>query len=273
MSDLLNYALSVGINEVDTSPLYKSAEKMIGKYQKINPSLKINTKIALPRSQEGKISPTEIKKQVELSLSKLNVERIDTLFFHSIPFKFLSLNTIQSAINLKLSNQIFKLGYSGDNEELQKAIDTDTFDSFMITANALDVTDYHRINQLKTKNIFIKRPLANAVFKKTLNMAMKSSLKRLVRNKKDMFPNSYPSRYRRIYGEPRLFNNDIIKFIQFLVYIQPKAKYVFGVSSMSHLKEIVNTYNLVISEAIPELYEHLVKVTELSEKYQWRALS
>jgi aryl-alcohol dehydrogenase-like predicted oxidoreductase len=273
LNQFLDYAISVGVYQIDTSPLYGNSEEMIGNYQKINPQLRITTKVGLPRALIDSWHSSEIEVQFQQSLNKLNIDKIDTLFFHSIPSKLLSEEIFSIAENFMTKELITNLGYSGDNENLQFAINLNKFDCFMATFNALDVSDYKLIRSLKMEKVYIKRPLANAVFNKTLLMTLKSKLSKLTTHNLKLYPNSYPSRYRQIFGEPKFINTDLLKFIQFLVYFQPHSKYVFGVRSCSHLKEIIKTYKLVNDQIIPELDEYLEKVIGLSQRLSWRALS
>jgi aryl-alcohol dehydrogenase-like predicted oxidoreductase len=273
LNKLLDHAVALGVNEIDTSPYYGNSEEMIGNYQRLNPQLKICTKIGIPRLSENFLLPSEIKKQFNSSINKLQVDKIETLFFHSVPNNLLSRSIIETAESFKLDNFISNLGYSGDNENLKLALRINAFDSYMVTVNALDVADYHQIKDIQGKNLYIKRPLANAVFKFTFQMLAKSKIRKAINKEFAFNLNSYPGRYRRIFGEPSKHNNDIFKFIQFLVYLQPNAKYVFGVSSKAHLSEIIKTYKLVKSQVTPELNHYLEMITDLTVEYNWRALS
>lgn len=273
LNKFLDYAISLGVYQIDTSPFYGNSEEMIGNYQKINPQFKIFTKVGLPRLNRDFWQSSEIQEQFQQSLNKLNVNRIDTLFFHSIPSNLLNDYVFATVEQFKEKGHILNIGYSGDNENLQFAMSLDNFNNYMVTFNALDVSDYRLIKNVSEKKIFIKRPLANAVFDKNLVMALKSKLKKMLDYDSNLHPGSYPSRYRKIFGEPKLFNNDLMRFVQFLVYFQPEAKYVFGVRSCSHLKEIVRTYKKVNEQIIPELDGYLEKVINLSQSLRWRAFS
>ena len=273
LNKFLDYAVSQGVYHIDTSPFYGSSEKMIGFYQKMNPQLIISTKVGLPRLYDDIWTSTEIQAQFQQSLNNLNVSKIETLFFHSIPSKLLNSDVFEITDRFLKSNYIGNLGYSGDNENLKFAINLKKFASYMVTFNALDVSDYASIKSLNGKNVFIKRPLANAVFSKSLSMLLKSKIKKLLLRNVNLYPNSYPSRYRQIFGEPKFFNDDLTRFIQFLLYFQPQSKYVFGVRSRSHLKEIIETHKRVNEQIIPELDEYLAKVNELSQSLKWRAFS
>jgi hypothetical protein len=89
----------------------------------------------------------------------------------------------------------------------------------------------------------------------------------------NLYPNSYPSRYKKIFGEPKSIDIELTNFIQFLVKFQPQAKYVFGVRTSSHLKEIVKIYKIVSSQVLPELDDYLKNVTDISHRFNWRTLS
>jgi aryl-alcohol dehydrogenase-like predicted oxidoreductase len=273
LNKFLDYALSLGVHQVDTSPNYGKSEEMIGNYQKANPQLTIYTKVGLPRSQADKWHPSEVSNQFQNSLNKLNITCVDTLFFHSVPSQLFHEDVFATLKQLKAQKLLLNLGYSGDNENLRLATRSDEFSSFMVTFNALDVSDYKYIKNLNDKKIFIKRPLANAVFNQTVMMRIKSKIKRLAKNNENLFPNSYPSRYRKIFGDPKSIDVELTNFIQFLVKFQPQAKYVFGVRSAFHLKRIVEIYKTVSSQVIPELDEYLSKVIKYSDELNWRTLS
>lgn len=273
LNKLLDYAVSQGVYQIDTSPFYGSSEKMIGFYQKMNPQLIISSKVGLPRLCDDIWTSAEIYAQFQQSLNNLNVSKVDTLFFHSLPPKLLNNDIFKITERFLKSNYIGNLGYSGDNENLKFAINLNKFDSYMVTFNALDISDYTSIKSLNGKNVFIKRPLANAVFSKSLSMLLKSKIKKLLLRNVNLYPNSYPSRYRQIFGEPKFFNDDLTRFIQFLVYFQPQSKYVFGVRTRSHLKEIIETHKRVNDQIIPELDSYLAMVNELSQSLKWRAFS
>jgi aryl-alcohol dehydrogenase-like predicted oxidoreductase len=273
LNKFLDYALTLGVYQIDTSPNYGKSEEMIGNYQKLNPQLTIYTKVGFPKSHANKWKPSDINNQLENSLLKLNVANIDTLFFHSVPFHLLRKEIFSTIEQLKAKQLILNLGYSGDNEDLKFATNLNNFDCFMVTFNAIDVLDYEFIKNLDNKKIFIKRPIANAVFNRTLMMRLKSKVKNLMVSNENLYPNSYPSRYKKIFGEPKSIDIELTNFIQFLVKFQPQAKYVFGVRTSSHLKEIVKIYKIVSSQVLPELDDYLKNVTDISHRFNWRTLS
>jgi len=75
--EILDYAFSIGINELDTASSYGDSENVIGEYLNYYPNKRfiITTKV-----NDLKIS---LEKQVYNSLENLKIKKIDKLFFHS----------------------------------------------------------------------------------------------------------------------------------------------------------------------------------------------
>lgn len=273
VNKLLDLALSLGINQIDTSPYYGLAETMIGYYQRRNLCLKVSTKVGMPRFRSDDWQVSELDVQFQSSMHKLGVSKLDNLFIHSLPVGLISKPVLKALNDLKSKNFVRNLGYSGDNENLEISLAIKDFDSYMVTMNALDVSDYLKIKSVANKEIYIKRPLANAVFNRTLLMTLKSHIKKIFKLDHDLYPSSYPSRYKSLFGEPKFRNTNLMMFIQFLIHFQPNAKYVFGISSSKHLIEIVKTFEILKNEFVPELDEYMLRLITQTNKNGWRALS
>ena len=217
LNTLLDYAFERGINQLDTAPLYGNSEIMIGEYSKINPNFRISTKVGLPRLNN--LTSSDINKQFKQSLEKMQTEKVNLLFFHSLPTSMITSENIETVQNFKLSGLINEIGYSGSNNDLKLITEDDIFDSYMVTFNALDVSDFNSIGKVVKKTIYIKRPLANAIFDVSILGYLKQNLKVFLNLASTKDLNGYLYRYETIFSKRKIFNDDLQFFIDFLVCI------------------------------------------------------
>ncbi len=80
-------ALEIGVNHVDTAPLYGESERRVGlavrQMSGLPGGVSISTKCRLLLDSGGRFSPEETRTSVERSLSRLGVNSVDILFMHS----------------------------------------------------------------------------------------------------------------------------------------------------------------------------------------------
>lgn len=108
---LLDLAIQLGINSIDTAPSYHSSEKKIGKFMKKNPgAFNISTKIL--RSQED-ISIKSITESIEKSLSNLHINNISTLYVHGTVPQKISFDLINFLRTYQKSSITKQLGWCG----------------------------------------------------------------------------------------------------------------------------------------------------------------
>lgn len=268
LNKLLDHAYALGINKIDTAPLYES-EKMIGDYLQINPNFLISTKTLYTRKTQ---QPLEVLKNFKISLEKLKTQSVDCLFFHSIPPALILEADIDEINYLKKSSLIRKIGYSGDNFKLNDFKNKSQLDSLMLTFNALDISDQYLIQQSK-KEIYIKRPMANFVFKHSFIKEIKSTIKSLMKTKYPIDPQSYQFRLLKMQGGRKLFLSNFEFYIKFITSFHPRANYVFGVSSTTHLDEIVRTIKILNYEITEDLIVYYNRLQELTKEFNWKSLS
>lgn len=86
VSDLLDTALELGINLVDTAPAYGSSEERLGKLINDRERWVISTKVG-EEFQDGKstfdFSAAHTRKSIERSLARLNTHYLDIVLIHS----------------------------------------------------------------------------------------------------------------------------------------------------------------------------------------------
>ena len=118
---LIGTALDLGITRIDTA----NGRELI-----------INSKIGLPNPSE--FTPEGIRQSVEKSLRRLRIDRLGTLFVHSLNSDYLTQKNIEAMELLREQGKITKIGYAGDGSNLSAAINIPSFDDFMATFSIID---------------------------------------------------------------------------------------------------------------------------------------
>jgi len=120
----LRTAVESGINLIDTAPAYGDgrSEIVVGKaVEGIRDKVVMATKCGVYRDGEDYVrdlSPSRIRKDIELSLSRLNIEQIDLYQIHwpdpDTPLE----KTVEELIKLKKEGKFKYLGVSNSNRDL-----------------------------------------------------------------------------------------------------------------------------------------------------------
>ena len=267
LNKLLDHAYALGINKIDTAPSY-DCEKMIGNYLQSNQNFLISTKTLYYIMGKQQL---DVNRNFQTSLNNLKTNHIDCLFFHSTPPEVMSDTNIDEINYLKKEGMISKIGYSGDNFKLNDIKNKSQLDCLMVTFNALDISDEHLIQQPKYE-IYIKRPMANFIFKRKLIKDIKFSIKDSLKIKNRIDTQSYQFRFERMQGRKKSFKDNLEFYTRFVTSFNPRAYYVFGVSQIAHLDEIINTFRMINSELTDDLISYHSRLQQKSEEFQWRSL-
>lgn len=95
------------VTQIDTAPSYGDSETLIGKINQDFPNLKINSKVGVELNNE--FTSSQIKGSVYQSLDRLQITSLDTLFIHSVPVYYLSLEVFEALVELKKEKVVKKL--------------------------------------------------------------------------------------------------------------------------------------------------------------------
>jgi aryl-alcohol dehydrogenase-like predicted oxidoreductase len=153
--DTLHYAFDQGVNFVDTAELYGDghSEEVIGKALKTWSGSKIYvaTKVRpihWPRPDDanpqmrGRFPPWYIRENVERSLKRLQVERIDLYQMHSfMPSAMVELDWLETLHTLRREGKIDRIGVSLRDNEPDEGVDSASFglvDSFQVIFNMFE---------------------------------------------------------------------------------------------------------------------------------------
>lgn len=268
LNRLLDHAVSLGIDTIDTAPMYYGSENLIGSYSKRS-AFAINTKCGLPAHPslfEGKY----LKNQIIESLRKLKVDFIETLFVHSIPSEYLTRESLEVLNTFKINGYVKSIGYSGHGPDLKNESKNLVFEKYMFTFNALDISDRQSFN-VNHSDLFIKRPLANGVFNDAISTILKRHIRTAVHKKRKHGVNSYEFRFSKM---KKFIDNDVSHleyFLKFIEYYYPDSKCVIGTSSTKHLNQVVAIMNKH-SEKDSSFENYFIELCRMSINYKWQAL-
>ena len=167
---LLNTALDNGINFLDTAACYGNSEEVIGKtvsHRRDEYVLASKAGHSVGEQTGEPWTAKTIIHSAERSLTRMNTEYLDLIQLHTCDVTTLDKGeVIQALQELKKSGKTRFIGYSGDEEAAQWAVESHLFDTLQ---TSLNLVDQHSLNYigLAQKNgmgVIIKRPIANAIW-------------------------------------------------------------------------------------------------------------
>ena len=239
---LLGTSYELGIRKIDTAHGYEGSEERIGFFLKTNKDFKINTKLGLP--DPTVFMPSGIKLSVEESLKRLGIERLETLFVHSLPARYLTDENIAAMISLKTEGKIKRIGYAGDGDNLKSAIEILAFDDYLATLNIIDQSNSKYILRIRDKSdIYFKLAMAQGIW---TSLEWKRRLKghKLIRTlfNKPPVPESYSDYCSRF----KSFKSEIITkdfpttFLRFALFQGTSKQYVIlGTNNPQHVRDAI----------------------------------
>ena len=164
---ILNSALDLGINLIDTARGYYASEERIGKFiSHRRNEFVLSTKVGYGIEREEDWSYNAVAKGIDEALKKMKTDVIDIVHLHSCSAEVLRSSEVIDALDkAKEEGKIKLAAYSGENEDLEYAINCERFDSVQSSYNICDQRNlYSNLPRAKERGLgFIaKRPIANA---------------------------------------------------------------------------------------------------------------
>jgi len=169
---ILNSALDLGINLIDTARGYYASEHRIGKFiSHRRNEFVLSTKVGYGVEDEKDWSYNCITIGINDALIKMKTDVIDIVHLHTCDLEVLkSGEAIDALDKAKADGKIKLTAYSGENENLEYAINCGRFDSVQSSFNICDQRNlYSNLPKAKERGMgFIaKRPIANAPWRFT----------------------------------------------------------------------------------------------------------
>lgn len=174
VDQLLNEALDLGLNVIDTAECYVDSEEKIGKAVSHRRSeFFLFTKTGHSSGfEEPDWDPTMLMKQIDRSLQRLQTDRVDLLQLHSCSLDLLRQGDVIEVLETaKAAGKTRFIGYSGDNEAARFAVECGRFDALQCTCNIADqecIDLFLPLAQAKGMGVIAKRPIANAAWIRNL---------------------------------------------------------------------------------------------------------
>lgn len=171
VAEILNEALDHGLNFLDTSACYSNSEELVGRaVSHRRDDYILATKCG--HIAGGYVGQEWTRKtmvdSIERSLRRMKTDCLDLVQLHSCPLEILQRGeVIQVLQEAQEAGKTRFIGYSGDNEAAEWAVESGLFDTLQTSFNLVDQRARTRLfAQAKAQNmgIIAKRPIANAAW-------------------------------------------------------------------------------------------------------------
>jgi aryl-alcohol dehydrogenase-like predicted oxidoreductase len=166
---LLNRALDLGLDAIDTAECYRESEELIGKaVAHRRDEYLLFSKVGHWPTRDG-WSAASIESTIERSLQRLRTDRLDLVHLHSCSQAVLERGeAIEALERAKSAGKVRYIGYSGDSAAAAYALSTKRFDTLMTSVNFADQEAIELLLPACREQglgVVIKRALANAVWR------------------------------------------------------------------------------------------------------------
>ena len=170
LSTILNEALDAGLNVIDTAECYGTGEEMIGK------SVAHRRQDYFLFTKCGHASgldlpdwdPKLLEQSIDRSLKRLQTNCVDLVQLHSCSEEILKRGEVIEVLRRAQSaGKTRYIGYSGDRENANYAVECGAFDTIQ---TSISIADQEAINTYlpaalkKSIGVIVKRPIANAIW-------------------------------------------------------------------------------------------------------------
>lgn len=167
---LLNQVLDLGINLIDTARGYGLSEERIGRHLSGRRAEYIlSTKVGYLVEGYSDWTYDCVRAGVDQALDRLQTDHIDIVHLHSCSRDILEHNGVIEALEqARQAGKIGLLAYSGENEDLDWALDSGRFQSYMASLNICDqrlLDNALPRMQMEGRGFIAKRPIANACWR------------------------------------------------------------------------------------------------------------
>ncbi len=172
-SDVLNNALDMGINFLDTAGSYEISEELIGRtIADRRDEYVLATKAGHARGDglTGLDWTYEtVRDSIDRSLRRMNMDYVDIVQLHSCELDVLERGDVIRALqDAQDAGKTKFIGYSGDNEAAQWAVDSGLFQTLQTSFNLVEQRAYTTgLLEKATASkmgVIIKRPIAGATW-------------------------------------------------------------------------------------------------------------
>ncbi|MDR3665531.1 MAG: aldo/keto reductase [Ignavibacteriaceae bacterium] len=170
INKLLNTAVDLGVNLIDTARGYGASEDRIGRFLSHRRNeIILSTKVGYSIPGYKDWTYECIIAGVDEALRLLRTDYIDIVHLHSCPADILKNNGVIDALEkVKEDGKIKVTAYSGENENLSYALETGRIGSIQTSINIADQRNLDSLlprAKVKGLGVIAKRPAANTAWK------------------------------------------------------------------------------------------------------------
>lgn len=169
---LLDEALELGINVVDTAECYGNGEEVLGQAlrgRRQRPLLFTKCGHSRGYAQPDWDDVELLERSLERSLKSLGVEAVDLFQLHSCSLEVLRRGEVVDFMRrVKAAGKARFIGYSGDGEAALYAVKSGAFDALQISVSVADQQAVELVLPEAAKRglgVIAKRPIANAAWR------------------------------------------------------------------------------------------------------------
>lgn len=251
---ILNSVLDLGINLIDTARGYYASEERIGKYisHRRNEFI-LSTKVGYDIEGFKDWTYDIVIAGVDNALKLMKTDYLDIVHLHSCNLDVLKSGEVIEALHKTIEQGKVKIAaYSGENEELKFAVDSNSFGSIQTSVNICDQIDIDgSIKKAKVKGmgVIAKRPIANAPW-------------RYDKTPTGKYVEEYWHRWKAMKLPEQ--ENWLDTFLRFTVFTEGIDSAIVGTTNLEHLKS-----NIKIIEKGP-LPEDLYQLIRSKFKAEWQ---
>lgn len=264
-AEVLNAALDGGINFLDTAACYGISEELIGRTvagRRDEYVLATKAGHRVEGDEEAWTAST-ITQSIERSLRRMKTDHVDLVQLHSCGVDILERGeVIEALLDAKQAGKTRFIGYSGDNEAAEWAVESGHFDTLQTSFNLVDQKALEGLfSQVERchMGLIVKRPIANATWGTTESQ------------------NSYHEEYHRraqrmakIGPIPEAPEDPILLALGFVMAHDAVDTAIVGTKNPDHVRKNIHWVNhaLPISEKAVEMLQH--RFQELGQN--WRQM-
>lgn len=163
---LINRALDRGINVVDTARGYGLSEERIGRHLSWRRNdFFLVTKVGYQVEGAEDWTGEAVERGLEQALARMRTDRVQVMLLHSCPAEIFRREDVLAALARVRQRGLAEfVGYSGENEDLQAAVDSGVFQVYETSVNLVDQGWLDR-SWGDPPAVLAKRPLANAFWR------------------------------------------------------------------------------------------------------------
>jgi len=241
---ILHTALDNGINFFDTASCYGMSEEFVGE----NLSSKRNEIVLASKcGHSSRFNPNlpdwtykGVKKSIDRSLSLLKTDRVDIMQLHSCDVATLKRGEVIKALEeAKSDGKILHLGFSGDNDAVIWAAESNKFETIQTSFNLVEQKARYKLFDIVRKinlGLIAKRPIANGAWRANENPNVHSA------------PSNYAEEYFRragiIKGLGKINQEPENRILTSMGYVFSFNEIDVGIIGTQNPKHLINNINM-----------------------------